>query len=70
MPVPGVEGGVICGDTKPGNSWFDWREDSWSESWGFSGADWGSWPNPGWVMCRELRSSSEMARETGIGRGE
>jgi hypothetical protein len=63
--VPGVEGGVNAGDTKPGNS----ESKSWS-----SGAELD--PGPSAIamerslMEREFRSSSEIARETGIGRGE
>jgi hypothetical protein len=59
VAIPGVEGGVKAGETRPGNS-----SDSGSAS---SGEE--SCERPGW-MLRELRSSSEMARETGIGRGE
>lgn len=74
MPVPGVGGGVNCGDTRPGSSWSDscadWREDSRSESWSGWEVEAGSCPNVGWVMWRELRSSSDIARETGIGLGE
>ncbi len=65
MYVPGVEGGVNAGDTKPGNSE--------SES-GSSCAEDGVEPRAiaierSWRE-REFKSSSEMARETGIGRGE
>jgi hypothetical protein len=63
--VPGVEGGVNAGDTKPGSSesesWSAWAEDDAEPS---AMAIERSW------VEREFRSSSEMARETGIGRGE
>ena len=64
--MPGVEGGVKAGDTKPGNS----------ESWPESDSDFSSagsrtrCAREGYAVERELRSSSEIARETGIGRGE
>lgn len=65
MYVPGVEGGVNAGDTKPGNSesesWSSWAEDDVEPR---AIAIERSW------MEREFKSSSEMVRETGIGRGE
>lgn len=63
--MPGVEGGVNAGDTRPGSSESEscsvWAEEE---------------PEPSamaieWLLIeREFRSSSEMARETGMGRGE
>ena len=56
--VPGVEGGVNAGDTRPGSaSLLD------SEGESISRDEW-------CVRDIEFRSSSEMARETGMGRGE
>ena len=65
MYVPGVEGGVNAGDTKPGNS----ESESWS-SWAEDDVEPGAMAIERSCMEREFKSSSEMARETGIGRGE
>jgi hypothetical protein len=63
--VPGVEGGVKAGDTKPGSS----ESESWSP-WAEEDADPSAMAIERSWMEREFRSSSEMARDTGIGRGE
>ena len=62
MPVPGVEGGVNAGDTKPGSSE---SEDSESCGWVFTTS-----AREGLEIDSAFKSSSEIARETGIGRGE
>lgn len=61
--MPGVEGGVKAGDTRPGSA------DSCSESDGVSVRV----SFEGFAECemfKEVKSSSEIARDTGIGRGE
>jgi hypothetical protein len=62
---PGVDGGVNAGETRPG------REcESGVESPSMDPGAEGRCASAGWDIERELRSSSEIARETGIGRGE
>lgn len=73
VPVPGVEGGVNAGEIRPGSSPSLSGSVSGSES-RCGVEDW-SWlwlwtAREGFVKDRELRSSSDMARETGMGRGE
>ncbi len=70
--MPGVEGGVNAGETSPG------RESSSVSDWGCEGGGVFPFPFPSGRCCAsdecdiesELRSISEIARETGIGRGE
>jgi hypothetical protein len=55
--MPGVEGGVKAGETSPGRD----SSETCSSCDSSCDSDW---------LVKELRSSSEIARETGIGRGE
>lgn len=61
--MPGVEGGVKAGETRPGSSELSSEFEEEDENCERCECVW-------FVWSRELRSSSEMARETGIGRGE
>lgn len=60
---PGVEGGVKAGEMRSGRS-VVWETEVVSEALSRREA------YCGWEMWRELRSNSEIWRETGIGRGE
>lgn len=60
--VPGVEGGVNAGETRPGSWSFELDSE-------FEFPD-STFEREGCVRDMEFRSSSEMARETGMGRGE
>jgi hypothetical protein len=62
---PGVDGGVKAGETSPGRECESGVESPSTDS----GAE-DRCVSVGWEIERELRSSSEIARETGMGRGE